>query len=194
MGSTPTVVLASSSAYRRALLARLLADFESLAPGVDEMPLDGESPPRMAARLAAAKARHCAALRPGAIVIGSDQAPDLDGVVLRKPGGRQAAIEQLSACSGRAVTFSTAVAVVAADGTIDAHVDTTTVRFRDLSATEIARYVDAEKPFDCAGAFKVEGLGVSLFDRVESVDPTALQGLPLIWLAASLRRLGIALP
>lgn len=194
MATNTRIVLASSSVYRRELLSRLLPGFESLAPDVDEAAVPGETPAQMAARLAELKARHCAALRPAAIVIGSDQVPNLGGRVLRKPGGRDAAISQLGKCSGRAVTFLTAVTVVSPDRGTDAHIDETVVRFRNLTADEIMRYVDAEQPFDCAGSFKVEGLGITLFDGVDSNDPTALQGLPLIWLAASLRRLGVALP
>ena len=135
-----------------------------------------------------------AADRPEAVVIGSDQVPSLEGAILRKPGDRDRAIEQLGACSGQAVVFRTAVTVVAPNHREESFVDETVVRFRALAQDEIERYVDAEQPFDCAGSFKVEGLGITLFNSVESTDPTALQGLPLIRLAACLNRCGIRLP
>jgi len=148
----------------------------------------------MAQRLAQLKARACAAGRPEAIVIGSDQVPSLGGDILRKPANRDGAIRQLTACSARSVAFLTAVTVLGPDAREEHFVDETVVCFRALRPDEIERYVDAEQPFDCAGSFKVEGLGIALFDRVESLDPTALQGLPLIRLAACLTRFGIPLP
>ena len=187
------LILASTSPYRRELLARLGLPFEPLAPRVDETPLPGEAPPETARRLAAAKAADVAAREPGAWAIGSDQVAELDGAALGKPGSRDAAIAQLSAMSARAVRFATAV-TLRRDGEAFHALDSTLVRFRPLHADEIARYVDAEKPFDCAGSFKSEGLGIALFDAVESRDPTALIGLPLIAVAGLLRKAGFALP
>jgi septum formation protein len=187
------LVLASTSPYRRDLLARLRLPFETLRPEVDETPLVGETPRALVERLALAKARAVAAQRPDAWVVGSDQAAELDGVPLGKPEARDAAIAQLGAMSGRAIAFRTAVAVVRGDQVFVA-LDTTRVRFRTLSAGEISRYVDAEQPFDCAGSFKSEGLGITLFAAIESSDPTALVGLPLIATAGLLRQAGFALP
>ena len=194
MTTYPPVVLASSSVYRRQLLERVLRDFECISPDVPEQAIAGESPGIMALRLAELKARTVSAARQEAIVIGSDQVPTLDGRILRKPGDRDRAIRQLSACNSRAVRFLTAVVVVGPRAEIERHVDETVVQFRDLTDGEIERYVEAEQPFDCAGSFKVEGLGITLFDRIESHDPTALQGLPMIWLSNCLNRLGIQLP
>lgn len=187
------LVLASTSPYRRELLARLRLDFEVARPEVDETPGPGEPPSQLAARLAAAKAAAIAALRPGAWVIGSDQVADLDGRPLGKAGGREAAIDQLRAMSGRTVVFRTAVCVMRGSQSLAAD-DATAVRFRALSDAEIARYVDAEQPFDCAGSFKSEGLGIALFDAIETRDPTALVGLPLIATARLLREAGFPLP
>ena len=188
------LVLASTSPYRRDLLARLRLPFDSERPEVDEAPLPGEAPAILVPRLARAKAEAVAMRRPGDWVIGSDQVAELDGAPLGKPGDRDRAIAQLAAMSGRAVAFRTAVALAGPDGRRLAALDTTTVRFRDLSAGEIARYVDAEQPFDCAGSFKSEGLGIALFAAIESRDPTALVGLPLIATAGLLREAGFALP
>jgi septum formation protein len=187
------LLLASTSPYRRELLARLRLPFDVDRPQVDETPLPGEAPTALVERLALAKAQAVAARQPGAWVIGSDQAAELDGAPLGKPGGREAAIAQLSAMSGRAVAFRTAVAVVQGEQAFAA-LDTTLVRFRTLSTAEIARYVDAEQPFDCAGSFKSEGLGIALFAAIESRDPTALVGLPLIATTELLRQAGFALP
>lgn len=187
------LVLASTSRYRRELLARLGLPFATARPEVDETPQAGEAPDALALRLAAAKAAAVAALHPEARVIGSDQVADFDGRPLGKPGGRAAAIGQLQAMSGRNVAFRTAVAV-AAGGRIATALDTTTVRFRRLDAGEIERYVDLEQPFDCAGSFKSEGLGITLFEAIETRDPTALVGLPLIATARLLREAGLALP
>lgn len=188
------LVLASTSAYRRELLARLRLPFDTRRPEVDETPRSGETPMALVARLALAKAAAVAGYESGAWVIGSDQVAELDGVPLGKPGDRERAIAQLSAMSGRAVAFRTAVAVVGPDGHPLTALDTTTVRFRTLVREEIVRYVDAEQPFDCAGSFKAEGLGIVLFEAIESRDPTALVGLPLITTAGLLREAGFALP
>ncbi len=194
MTTPPRILLASSSVYRRELLDRLLPSFDCESPGIDETRIDAEAPIELATRLADLKARAGAAAHPGHIVIGADQVPVLNGEILRKPGGRERAIAQLSECAGRSVIFWTAVTVLEPDGQADDHVDRTIVTFRALTGEAIERYVDAEQPYDSAGAFKVEGLGISLFEKIESQDPTALQGLPLIWLAACLNRCGITLP
>lgn len=187
------LVLASTSRYRRELLGRLGLDFDVAAPGVDETPRPGEPPGALAVRLAREKALAVQALRRDAVVIGSDQAADLDGAALGKPGSAERAIAQLRACRGREVVFHTAVCVAAPARDIE-FVDRTVVRFRDLSDAEIARYVERERPFDCAGAFKSEGLGAALFESIRNDDPTALIGLPLIALARALRESGFALP
>jgi septum formation protein len=188
------LILASTSRYRRELLARLRLPFDVASPGVDESALPGETLLALTARLAFEKAAAIAAGAPGSWVIGCDQLAELDGVALGKPGGRAAAIAQLAAMSGRTVVFRTAVSLVHADGRRLGAADATSVRFRALSADEIARYVDAEQPFDCAGSFKSEGLGIALFEAIESSDPTALVGLPLIATARLLRQAGFALP
>jgi septum formation protein len=188
------LVLASTSTYRRDLLTRLRLPFEVARPRTDETPLAGEAPAALATRLAGAKAAAVARLHPGAWVLGSDQVAGLDGVPLGKPGGRDAAIAQLASMSGRAVAFHTGVCLLRDGAAPFAALDTTLVRFRTLDAGAIGRYVDAEQPFDCAGSFKSEGLGVALFERVESRDPTALVGLPLIATARLLRLAGFVLP
>lgn len=189
----PPLVLASTSRYRRELLARLRLDFDVARPDVDESALRGENPTALAQRLAQAKAAAIATQVPDAWVIGSDQVADLAGAALGKSGGRAAAIAQLQAMSGHAVAFHTAVCVLRDDIRFTA-MDTTTVRFRALGLAEIERYVDAEQPFDCAGSFKSEGLGVTLFDAIETSDPTALVGLPLIATARLLREAGFVAP
>jgi septum formation protein len=185
----PHIILASTSSYRRELLSRLGMPFSTRSPDVREDALEGEAPETMAARLALAKARSVAA--PAAIVIGSDQVASLDGRLLRKPGTAAAAVAQLRAAQGKTVLFHTAVAVVAADsGATLEHVDRTEVRFRTLDEAALEQYVRLENPVDCAGSFKSEGLGIALFDRISSEDPTALVGLPLIFVADALRKLG----
>ena len=180
--------LASGSRYRRELLARLGLPFECRSPEVDETPLPGESPRALAARLALAKARAIAEREPGALVIGSDQVCALGDQPLGKPGNAAAQIAQLGRLAGHTVTFHTAVAIVCMEAGVWAqHVDDTRCVFRKLSAAEIAAYVAAEPAFDCAGGFKCEGLGITLLARMESVDPTAIIGLPLIWVADVLR-------
>jgi septum formation protein len=180
--------LASTSRYRRALLARLGVEFQVAAPAVAETRLPDEVPAELARRLALAKARAVAEQHPDALVIGSDQVCALGDQVLGKPGDAAAARAQLMAQSGQVVTFHTAVAMVGiAAGCWRQHVDQTRCTFRMLDAAEIAAYVAAEAPLDCAGSFKVEGLGIALFERIDSADPTALVGLPLIWVAQALR-------
>lgn len=192
----PRLVLGSSSPYRRDLLARLRLPFDGIRPEVDETPRSGESPPALAARLALAKA-DAILDGPGgddAWVIGSDQVAALDGWPLGKPGGREGAIAQLRAMSGRSVDFHTAVCLGHRDGARLQAADTTRVVFRPLADADIAAYVDAEQPYDCAGSFKAEGLGIVLFEAIETRDPTALVGLPLIATARLLREAGFRLP
>jgi septum formation protein len=191
----PALILASTSPYRRELLERLGIGFEVIAPGVTESHVAGESAADRALRLAQEKARAVAREHPEAVVIGSDQvAAGADGV-LDKPGDAARCRAQLAGLSGHSARFYTACAVHGGRAGVRlAHVDTTTVMFRELSADEIERYVARERPFDCAGGFKVEALGIALFDFIESVDPTALIGLPLIWLAGALRAAGYRLP
>lgn len=188
------LILASTSTYRRELLGRLRLPFDVASPGVDEVERPGEAPQDRARRLATAKAEAVAAARAGAIVIGSDQVAALGSRILDKPGTAATAREQLTALSGRSAQFHTACVIIAPGGIRAVHVDRTLVRFRALSPLEIERYVATEQPLDCAGGFKVEALGISLFDAVETVDPTALIGLPLIWLAGALRGAGFAVP
>jgi septum formation protein len=189
------LVLGSTSRYRRELLARLRLDFETVAPQVDETPQPGEAPAALARRLALAKAREVAARRPGAVVIGSDQVADLDGEPLGKPGTHARAAAQLRRMSGRTVIFHTALAVACpATGFEQTDLAPARVRFRRLGADEIERYLQAEQPYDCAGSAKSEGLGIALLDAIDSDDPTALIGLPLIRAARLLRAAGIVLP
>ena len=190
----PPLVLASTSRYRAGLLARLGLPFDTIRPDVDERPRPGEPPASLALRLAAAKAGAVAASRPDALVLGSDQVASCDGRILGKPGSREAAIDQLQRMSGRKAVFLTAVALAGAGGPVEQALDTTTVRFRSLAVDEITRYIDAESPLDCAGSFKAEGLGIVLFEAIESRDPTALVGLPLIATARLLRARGVFLP
>lgn len=191
----PRIVLGSTSRYRAELLRRLLPDFTQSAPGTDETPLAGEIPAARALRLAIAKAEAAAAGSGDALVIGSDQVAELDGRSLDKPGTAERAHAQLATSAGREVHFHTAVCLFdTRDGRRRTHVDHTCVRFRELGASEIDRYIEREKPLDCAGSFKCEGLGISLFESIDSRDPSALIGLPLIALSRLLREAGIALP
>lgn len=186
------LVLGSTSRYRRELLERLRLPFEICAPDVDETPQPGEAPAALAARLALAKAQAVARRFPSAIVIGSDQVADLDGQPIGKPGTHERAVEQLRSMSGRTIVFQTALAVVCADsGFVAQDLAPVRVRFRALTDTEIENYLRAEQPYDCAGSAKSEGLGISLLDAIESDDPTALIGLPLIRTGAMLRRAGL---
>lgn len=187
------LILASTSPYRRELLQRLRVPFDTARPQVDETPLAGEEPAALVQRLARAKATAVANTARDAWVIGSDQVAELDGAPLGKPGGREEAMAQLAAMSGRTIGFHTAVALVGG-GQAFAALDLTTVHFRQLAAAEIERYVDAEQPFDCAGSFKAEALGITLFEAIGSHDPTALVGLPLIATARLLRQAGFPAP
>lgn len=180
--SPPSLVLASTSAYRRELLARLGLRFEVCPPDVDETPLPAETPPALAQRLAMAKARAVAdRMTHDTLVIGSDQVAELHGQPLGKPGGHERAVAQLRALSGQSVLFHTAVAVVRpATGFAAGRLHTVRVRFRQLSLDDIETYLTIEQPYDCAGSAKCEGLGIVLLEEIESRDPTALIGLPLI--------------
>src|SRR5688572_6885159 len=189
------LVLGSTSQYRRHLLERLGLPFTTAASNIDETPLPGESTIDLVHRLARSKAEAVAARHRGSLIIGSDQLAVCGREVLGKPGSGERAIAQLKALSGQRVTFNTAVHVVNSDtGANEGCLDVTTVHFRQLTDAEIERYVARDRPYDCAGGFKVEALGVALFTRVESQDPTGLIGLPLIWLAGALRRNGFTLP
>jgi septum formation protein len=190
--TSPRLILGSTSRYRRELLERLRWPFEVVSPGVDETPLAGETPAALARRLALAKARAVSYLHPDAVVIGSDQVADLDGESIGKPGTHERAVAQLRAMSGRSVVFQTAVAVLrASSGYIGEVLVPVTVRFRRLNDAEIERYLRTETPYDCAGSARSESLGIALLDAIESDDPTALVGLPLIRTAALLRAAGI---
>jgi septum formation protein len=188
------LVLASTSPHRKTLMERLGVPFTTAAPRVDEELVAGENPWDRALRLARAKAMAVARLHPGAIVIGSDQVASLgkgrELQILRKPGNRETCRTQLLALSGNTARFDTAAAIVSDTALID-HVDLTRVRFRALEAREVEDYMDREPAFDCAGGFKSEGLGATLFEAIETSDPTALIGLPLIWLSAALRDIGV---
>ena len=185
-----TLFLASTSRYRRELLGRLHVPFEARAPQTDESALPGELPERMAARLAEAKARSIADR--DSIVIGSDQVASLGGRLLRKPGRHDVALAQLEDCQGKTVIFHTAVFVLdTRSGRAWSHIDRTDVRFASRPRQELDRYLTIEQPYDCAGSFKCEGLGVALFESINARDPTALIGLPLIWLAAALKDAGL---
>ena len=189
------LVLGSTSRYRAELLARLTLRFRQQSPGVDESRNPGEAPVALATRLARAKAEAVAARNPGSVVIGSDQVAALDDQVLGKPGDVARAEAQLAACSGRRVAFHTALCLADARGgepRLYEAMDTTEVAFRPLAAEEIRRYVEREQPLDCAGSFKSEGLGITLFERIDNADPSALVGLPLIALCRLLRAAGIA--
>lgn len=189
------IVLASSSRYRRDLLDRFLDEFETISPGVDEDRVAGLSPPALATHLARAKAEAVAATAPDALVIGADQLAILDETVLGKPGSTQKAIEQLMASSGKTVTFLSAVCLLDPVSRIRyEHTDKTTVRFRSFDRRLAEAYVRLDEPLDCAGSFRVEGAGFVLFEGVDTNDPTALIGLPMIWVADRLLKLGYLLP
>jgi septum formation protein len=188
------LVLGSTSRYRQELLQRLRIPFSVAAPDVDETPLAGEAPAVMAMRLALAKARAVASAFPQAVVIGSDQVADLDGVPLGKPGTHERAVAQLRQMRGQTVIFQTAVAVVClASGFEQASLATVKVRFRSLSDEAIESYLQAEQPYDCAGSAKSEGLGIALLESIDSDDPTALIGLPLIRTCQLIEAAGIRL-
>ncbi len=190
----PRLILASTSRYRRELLERLRQPFEWMAPEVDETPAPGEAPAALAHRLALAKANAVAARHPEAWVIGSDQVADLAGEPLGKPGTHERAVHQLERMRGQNVVFQTAVAVVhQASGFAACDLAQVQVRFRHLDSAEIEAYLHAEQPYDCAGSAKSEGLGIALLEAIDSDDPTALIGLPLIRTCRLLRAAGLPL-
>jgi septum formation protein len=193
---TPRLILASSSAYRSELLARLRLPFEALAPDIDESALPGELPGATALRLARAKAQAVSVRNPGCLVIGSDQVATLDGAQIGKPGNHAAALLQLQQMRGRQVVFHSALCLW--DGRSDDPQQTvqlqdieTIVTFRNLPDLELDAYLRIEQPYDCAGSAKNEGLGIAILERIDSSDPTALTGLPLIALVGMLRRAGV---
>jgi MAF protein len=190
--SQPPLVLASTSRYRRALLEQLGLTFATASPDIDEARRPNEPPQALVQRLAEAKARAVATARPEALIIGSDQVACLDDQVLGKPGDRPRAIAQLRACSGREVLFQTGLCLLdAPSGQARVICEPFRVRFRSLTEAQITAYVDREQPFDCAGGFKSEGLGIALFERLDGDDPNALIGLPLIRLITLLSNAGI---
>lgn len=188
----PPIILASSSIYRRQLLERLELPFEWASPDVDETPLAGEAPAALAERLACAKAAALAQRYPAHLIIGSDQVASLDGTPLGKPGDFANAERQLRACSGKRVEFLTGLCLLdSATGARQSIVERFGVVFRRLEERQIASYLRREQPFDCAGSFKVEGLGIALFERLDGDDPNSLVGLPLIRLTGMLRAAGV---
>lgn len=192
--SSPAIILASTSPYRRALLERLGLTFRAVAPGIDETPSPGELPQALVIRLAEAKARALVRDYPGALIIGSDQVACIDGHILGKPGNRANAIAQLERLSGREVIFHTGLCLLdSRHNRAETLVEPFRVFFRPLTRAQIVGYVDREQPFDCAGSFKSEGLGIALFERLEGEDPNTLIGLPLIRLIRLLETKGIDL-
>lgn len=191
--SNTSLVLASSSKYRKELLSRLGLPFEAESPDIDESPLAGESPLETSVRLAQRKAEAVSRHFPGAVVIGSDQVAECDGTPIGKPGSFERAMNQLRMMRGKKVFFHTALCVLdgAHNNAIQQEVVTTTVVFRDLPDEELAAYLMIEKPFDCAGSAKNESLGIAILEKIESDDPTALTGLPLITLTSMLRQCGL---
>lgn len=183
------LLLASTSPYRRQQLAQLGHPFEVLGPQVDEVMEPGEAPEGFALRMAEAKAKAVAAVRPDAYVIGGDQVCAFDGAVIRKPGNHTTAQAQLLQFSGQQVVFHSALVVIKGNHTIKSNT-LTTVNFRTLSAHDVERYLQLDQPYDCAGSFKIEQAGLTLMRSVQSDDPSALMGLPLIALSAALRDLG----
>jgi septum formation protein len=194
MNSKP-LILASTSPYRRQLLERLRLPFTVQSPQIDESSQPGESPRELVLRLSERKARAAGANQAGALIIGSDQVAVLNGEILGKPGNRRNAIAQLQKCSGSSVMFHSGLCLLDT-GTGELQLDDVLfeVKFRGLTPQQIERYVDHEQPFDCAGSFKAESLGISLFEYMRGDDPTALIGLPLIRLTTMLQNAGILLP
>jgi len=193
--SAPQILLASASRYRQGLLNRFLDDYEAVTAGIDESAEPGEDPEALAGRLARKKAEAVSSTIRDALIIGADQLAVLDGTVLGKPGDHQKAVEQLLAASGKAVQFLTAVCVLdPVTRRRYEHIDRTTVRFRQFDRRLADTYLRHDEPYDCAGSFKIEGAGFVLFESVTTDDPTALIGLPMIWLAGTLIDLGYLLP
>jgi len=193
--SAPAIFLASSSPYRRGLLDRFLAEFEAVSPDVPEDNNQGLGPSALAAHLARSKAEAVSAQARDALIIGADQLAVLDGDVLGKPGSHQKAVEQLLTASGKSASFMTAVCMLdQVTHTRYEHIDTTTVHFREFDRRLAEAYLRLDEPYDCAGSFKLEGAGFLLFESVQTDDPTALIGLPMIWIADRLLQLGYLLP
>jgi septum formation protein len=194
MNSKP-LILASTSPYRRQLLERLKLPFVVASPKIDESALPGEKPNELVLRLSEYKARAVVANHDNALIIGSDQAALLNGEVLGKPGNRRNAVSQLEKCSGNSVIFHTGLCLFdAGRGEMQLDDILFEVKFRTLTRSQIERYIDTEQPFDCAGSFKAESLGITLFEYMRGDDPTALIGLPLIRLTTMLQNAGIQLP
>ena len=193
--SAPAVVLASASPYRRGLLDRFLDDYQAVSADIDETNVDGLKPKALARHLARKKAETVSMTARNSLIIGADQLAVLDGQVLGKPGDHQKAVEQLLAASGQAVTFRTAVCILDPVGrTRYEHVDKTTVRFRQFDRRLAESYLRHDEPYDCAGSFKIEGAGFVLFKSVTTDDPTALIGLPMIWVSDVLLELDYLIP
>ena len=193
--SAPAIVLASASPYRRGLLDRFLDDYNAVSPDIDESNVDELKPKALARHLARKKAETVSMTARNSLIIGADQLAALDGQVLGKPGDHQKAVEQLLAASGQAVTFRTAVCILDPVGrTRYEHVDKTTVRFRQFDRRLAESYLRHDEPYDCAGSFKIEGAGFVLFKSVATDDPTALIGLPMIWVSDVLLELGYLIP
>jgi septum formation protein len=193
--SARAIVLASASPYRRSLLDRFLDDYQAVSPDIDESNVDGLKPKALARHLARKKAETVSMTARNSLIIGADQLAALDGQVLGKPGDHQKAVEQLLAASGQAVTFRTAVCILDPVGrTRYEHVDKTTVRFRQFDRRLAESYLRHDEPYDCAGSFKIEGAGFVLFKAVTTDDPTALIGLPMIWVSDVLLELGYLIP
>lgn len=193
--TTKALILGSSSPYRKILLERFRLDFTTESPEIDERPLADETPEELVLRLSLEKAKSIAKNQDNTLIIGSDQCSILDGVIRGKPGNHENAVKQLSESSGKRVSFLTGLCLYDSEDhswqldLIPFHVD-----FRELSDKEIENYLLADKPYNCAGSFKSEGLGISLFKRMQGNDPTALIGLPLIRLSEMLRNKGVAIP
>lgn len=190
------IILASTSTYRRELLSRIVPRFRQMAPSIDEVALPHELPDALATRLAHSKANAIASRCANTLIIGSDQVAICEGHILGKPGDFSEAVKQLQHCSGKIVYFYTALCIVDSrhqPPKFHAALDITRVVFRELSDREISHYLEREQPYDCAGSFKSEKLGIALFERIETNDPTALVGLPLIAVFRLLREAGIRL-
>lgn len=188
------LILASESRYKKKILDRLRIAFSTTAPTIDETPRSGESARDLSRRLAQQKAETVANRHPNATVISTDQAAEVDGIILGKPGTNQNAFDMLQTLSGKTVSFFTSVGMIQPSASCLIHTEEVIVTLRQLEDQEIMRYVNADMPLDCAGSFKVESLGISLFTSVKSEDPTALEGLPLIRLCQWLRDQGFEIP
>lgn len=188
------IVLASTSPFRKELLQRIGIDFETATPDIDESPLPGETPENLVKRLSEAKARVIGKTRPG-LIIGSDQVASVGDEILGKPGTHENAVAQLRKLSGKLVTFQTGLCLLnSASNQAQVDIIPFRVQFRELDAQQIERYLQADQPYNCAGSFKSEGLGITLFERMDGDDPTALIGLPLIRLTDMLMQAGVVLP